>query len=194
MANLAIISDISEAAVYCGTYAKYNNGDLSGAWLKFSDYSDASEFMAACVELHKDEPDAELMFQDFENFPKKFYGESMSESEIQDIYSFIAAAEQIKDYNDAQWIGLHNQYCVESANPDDQIFDFDGDFFNSYFEGKPEEAARTTHFGRVSWSDEYITFNGYANLESIPAHRISEYIDSEAIIQDIIDNPENYSL
>ncbi|MEQ3054471.1 antirestriction protein ArdA, partial [Bacteroides finegoldii] len=48
---------LSEAKVYVGTYAKYNNGSLSGAWLDLSDYSDKEEFYEACRELHKDEED-----------------------------------------------------------------------------------------------------------------------------------------
>ena len=38
---------LSEAKVYVGTYAKYNNGSLSGAWLDLSDYSDKEEFYEA---------------------------------------------------------------------------------------------------------------------------------------------------
>ena len=44
---------LSEAKVYVGTYVKYNNGSLSGAWLDLSDYSDKEEFYEACRELHK---------------------------------------------------------------------------------------------------------------------------------------------
>ena len=43
---------LSEAKVYVGTYAKYNNGSLFGAWLDLSDYSDKEEFYEACRELH----------------------------------------------------------------------------------------------------------------------------------------------
>ena len=57
-----------QAKVYVGTYAKYNNGSLSGAWLDRSDYSDKEEFYEACRELHKDEEDAEYMFQDYETY------------------------------------------------------------------------------------------------------------------------------
>ena len=39
---------LSEAKVYVGTYAKYNNGSLFGAWLDLSDYSDKEEFYEAC--------------------------------------------------------------------------------------------------------------------------------------------------
>lgn len=62
--------------VYCGTYEKYNNGSIAGAWLDLSDYSDAAEFWQACKELHKDERDPEYMFQDFEGFPQNEYSES----------------------------------------------------------------------------------------------------------------------
>lgn len=61
--------DIEEAAVYVGTYGKYNDGSLFGKWLKLSDYSDVQEFYEACHELHKDEADPEFMFQDYENIP-----------------------------------------------------------------------------------------------------------------------------
>lgn len=65
------------AKVYVGTYAKHNAGSIKGAWLDLEDYSDAEEFISACLKLHSDEPDPELMFQDFEGFPREFYSESM---------------------------------------------------------------------------------------------------------------------
>lgn len=63
-------------AVYVGTYGKYNAGSLKGAWLNLEDYDSKEEFMKAAHELHKDEDDPELMFQDYQNFPDEFYGES----------------------------------------------------------------------------------------------------------------------
>lgn len=66
--------------LYVGTYAKYNAGSLRGAWLDLDDYTDREEFLAACRELHKDERDPELMFQDFEATHewdgREFYSES----------------------------------------------------------------------------------------------------------------------
>ena len=64
------VTTLSAASVYVGTYAKYNNGSLSGAWLDLSEYSDKEEFYEACRELHGDEEDAEFMFQDWENVRK----------------------------------------------------------------------------------------------------------------------------
>lgn len=62
-------------SVYVGTYAKYNAGSIRGAWLDLEGH-DADSFAEACAELHADESDPELMFQDFEGFPREFYGES----------------------------------------------------------------------------------------------------------------------
>jgi len=69
------ISLTHEPAVYVGTYAKYNNGDLTGKWISLEGH-DKESFYEECRELHKDEEDPEFMFQDFQCFPRDFYGES----------------------------------------------------------------------------------------------------------------------
>lgn len=38
---------LSEAQIYVGTYAKYNNGSIFGKWLDLSDYSDKNEFFGS---------------------------------------------------------------------------------------------------------------------------------------------------
>lgn len=55
--------------VYVGTYAKYNDGNLFGKWFDLEDYTDLDEFYEACADLHADEEDPELMFQDWEGIP-----------------------------------------------------------------------------------------------------------------------------
>lgn len=65
--------------LYVGTYGKYNDGNLAGAWLDLDDFSSKEEFIEACRELHSNEEDAELMFQDCEcenSLEEKFYCES----------------------------------------------------------------------------------------------------------------------
>lgn len=69
-------SNIKDASIYVGTYAKYNDGSLFGKWMKLSDYADKDEFYRACAELHKDEADPEFMFQDWEYIPDGLIGES----------------------------------------------------------------------------------------------------------------------
>lgn len=72
----------TDARLYVGTYAKYNAGSLKGAWLDLADYPDRDSFLEACAELHADEHDPELMFQDFEGFPKAWYSESSAPPDI----------------------------------------------------------------------------------------------------------------
>lgn len=48
--------------VYVGTYAKYNNGDLTGEWVELNDFSDKEDFIEHCYEIHSDEKTPELMF------------------------------------------------------------------------------------------------------------------------------------
>lgn len=86
---------LDNCSVYCGTYRKYNNSSLYGKWLNLSNYSDYDELLTAMRELHRDEPDAEFMFQDYDNcklFEKLgLIGESFLSPEIYEI------AEQIND-------------------------------------------------------------------------------------------------
>jgi hypothetical protein len=68
-----------------------------------------------------------------------------------------------------------------------EVYDFDDDFFDTYFAGKPEEAARATFFGKIqSWMDEYIRFNGYGNLESVSEYAYNQELLSGA--DEIIDS------
>lgn len=74
-------------SLYVGTYAKYNNGSIAGAWVDLTQFADAEAFYKHCAELHKDEADPEFMFQDFEGFPEHFYSESGVTDEL---FEFLA--------------------------------------------------------------------------------------------------------
>jgi antirestriction protein len=69
---------------YVSTYAKYNNGSLVGQWVDLTDFTDYEAFIEYCLELHSDEPDPELMFQDFEG-PKGLY----SECDLSEVYEYL---------------------------------------------------------------------------------------------------------
>jgi len=72
----------TRTAVYVGTYAKYNNGSIEGKWMDLEEYSDKETFIAACQELHKDEEDPELMFQDWEGIPEGMISECHIDQEV----------------------------------------------------------------------------------------------------------------
>ena len=71
-------------AVYCGTYRKYNEGSLFGAWIDLTKCADYDEFKEVCHKLHADEDDPELMFQDFMYFPESWYSESWMDEDTFD--------------------------------------------------------------------------------------------------------------
>ena len=73
--------------IYVGTYAKYNNGSIGGAWLTLSDYSDIEEFYDAARALHADEDDPELMFQAWEEIPKAWVSETHVNDLVWDLVS-----------------------------------------------------------------------------------------------------------
>ncbi len=71
---------------------------------------------------------------------------------------------------------VFKDYC-SNYGCDDEIFDFDDEFFNLFFEGRPMEAARACVFGDVNWSDPYIRFDGYGNLESMNEFEAEDWCD-----------------
>lgn len=83
------------ARVYVGTYRKYNNGNLAGAWLNLANYGNYRDFLAACGALHKNERDPEFMIQDSEDFPDGMdCGEWISEKEFNDVKQAMAEEEE----------------------------------------------------------------------------------------------------
>jgi antirestriction protein len=79
-----------DPSIYCGTYAKYNNGSLSGLWIDLSSFDDYDEFIDFCKALHADEEDPELMFQDYQGFPKYLYCESyLSREDFESIQEYV---------------------------------------------------------------------------------------------------------
>jgi antirestriction protein len=110
------------ARVYVGTYAKYNSGSIEGKWLYLEDYADRDAFLAACAELHKDESDPELMFQDFEGFPKSYYSESNVPAELWDWLEL--------DENDRELLDVYQEHVDQSGTIEQAQENFAGTFSN----------------------------------------------------------------
>ncbi len=102
--------------LYVGTYAKYSNGSIKGAWIELEGH-DKESFLLACRELHSDESDPELMFQDFEGFPREFYSESsVSEALFEFANLDDSDKELLEAYADAFSFGVDIDECtIEKA-------------------------------------------------------------------------------
>lgn len=121
----------SEAQIYVGTYAKYNNGSIFGKWFDLSDYSDKDEFIEACQELHGDEEEPELMFQDYENIPEAFISESwLSEKffEVRDAIEKLSETEQEAFF---VWCD-HKSHNISEEDVDDLIYSFNDEYKGEY--------------------------------------------------------------
>ncbi len=109
-------------SVCVGTYAKYNSGNLSGAWLNLEDFNyNYLLFVDKCHELHSDEESPEFMYQDWEgslSFLVKEYDlkrathvakHIIEEADSDEVEAFIKYLEyyQISDLNDCEKIEKH---------------------------------------------------------------------------------------
>lgn len=114
--------------LYVGTYRKYNNGSIAGGWLTLNEFADVDEFIEKCKEIHSDEEDPELMFQDSEELPDRFF----TESSVSPLFW------ELDDYADLDAIGEYMDWRGISADEFD-ISDFE-DSFNGYYDSKEEFA------------------------------------------------------
>ncbi len=142
--------------VYVGTYRKYNNGSIQGDWLDLEDYDNKAEFYDACRELHSDEDDPELMFQDWEEIPSRYITES---SIGEDLWDWLKLSPEERE--------IASTYLEEvdhSADLEVALEAFDGE-----------------HDSEVDWAADFWDQTGMLN--QVPEFAQS-YIDYEAFARD----------
>lgn len=112
------MNEATTPRVYVGTYAKYNNGSIAGAWMDLGKYDDKQAFLEACAELHKDEADPEYMFQDFENFPRALYNESFLDDRL---FEYAQLDDEQREIVDAYADAL-GQFPDDLEDAEEQLF------------------------------------------------------------------------
>jgi antirestriction protein len=142
--------------VYVGTYAKYANGSLFGKHLDPSDYEDKQGFLDACLELHKDESDPELMFQDHEGIPSGMISESSISEELWD---FIDLVEHEQDVVQAYHENLDGTVAMHEIL----------------------EACTGVHDSEADWAEDWLVDSG--DLAQVP-ERLRYYFDFAAYARD----------
>lgn len=145
------------ARLYVGTYAKYNNGSIEGAWMDLDAYADRDAFLEACKNLHRDEVDPELMFQDFEGFPRGFYNESAAPPA--ELWEWLELDEVEQELLEVYQEHIDQHGTVETARES---------FLGKYT--SPED-----------WASSFLEDTG--GLEGVPEH-LKNYIDYEAYARD----------
>lgn len=142
--------------VYVGTYAKYNNGSIAGAWVDLEKCGDEESFLEKCTEIHSDESDPEFMFQDFEGFPRAFYGESHIDP---DVFEWLDL-----DDDDRELLAVYQENMGESGDIDAAREAFDGKYASE-----------------ADWAHEYWDSTGM--LSELP-ECARNYIDFESYARD----------
>lgn len=125
------MENLSEARIYVGTYAKYNNGSIFGKWLDLSDYSDKEEFYDSCRELHNDEDDAEYMLQDWENIPSALIGESWLSDNLFEVIDTVSDLDENEQKAFYIWLN-DSSYDIDSNDIDGLINRFRYDYQGVY--------------------------------------------------------------
>ena len=98
--------------------------------------------------------------------------------------------EKFNELSTSEKITIFNNYCLEYGDSDKMIYSFDEEFFNMAF-SNPMDAARAVYFGSIeNWSDEYICFNGYGNLESLSEYDVDGEI--EYYLDEIFDHEKTW--
>lgn len=115
------------------------------------------------------------LIESYEYVPQQFANHVKDLCTLSDLISFIAIYREFKEDLEE----YYNDITYKDEIPYlDELIDFSDPeyFFNTYF-SNPYEAARATQFGKVNWFDDYIKFDGYGNLKSVPSINFDDYAD-----------------
>ena len=151
----------SEASVYVGTYAKYNDGSIFGEWLKLSDYADKEKFYTACRELHDDEEDPEFMFQDYENIPNGLIDECWISDKIFEVLEALEDMDETRKEAFLIWCDNGHRKLSE-GDINDLISDFDDDYIGEYEDEEDFAFEQVEQMDLPEFAKTYFDYEAYA--------------------------------
>ena len=157
-------------ALYCGTYGKYNSGNMRGMWVNLSTFNDYDEFVNFCKAIHADEEEPELMYQDFANIPDSLYHESMGEEEFNNLLKYC---ELCDEYNVSAVDDFLEWYSPEDL---DMMYDSYVGVYDSREEFAKEEAIKNFNPEKVMGDFAYyFDYDAYARDLFINKYRFGSH-------------------
>ena len=153
-------------SIYVGTYEKYNNGNLFGEWVDVEKFSDHDEFLEYCRQLHKDEDDPELMYQDIDEIPRLYYSESGIDPRLWD---YLSLDDDDKELLEAYREGINEEGDIEDARDAYQgQYDNDIDFIMELLESCGDIPKDLPSYLVIDWEAttrnlmyDFVESNGY---------------------------------
>jgi len=95
----------------------------------------------------------------------------------------------IEDMDDSDAVALHNEYCYETNDYDDEIIEMER--FDEICEGMtPSEIARSIVYGDFNPNHDYFHFNGYGNFES--TNDPTDWIYPGDIAREVVDCEKSF--
>lgn len=162
--------------IYVGTYKKYNEGSLYGAWLNLSNYTNYQELLNAICSLHSDEEDPEFMIQDFEAHSLYADFGLISESGLdKTIYSTINSIEDssfelevIEAYSECQSFSNIEELLTSLEDCYSGHYDSDESFVQELLEECGTIPQELPNYVHIDWTStardimmDYSTSNGH---------------------------------
>lgn len=187
----------NDAKIFLTDYASYNNGSQFefGHWVDLNDF-DRAEELSDYIQQHfkecdetspLDSPREEIMITDYEGFPKSLYSECMNFETLFKLFDYCEAngIESLENKDD-NLLSIWNEYCKDNRL-DDEIYHFDDDTLKMMFGNDPMKAFMAGVNAQINWSDNYLVFDGYANIKSVsdPSYEIDEKILIHWLIEKI---------
>jgi hypothetical protein len=103
-----------------------------------------------------------------------------------------AIIEEINSFDSDDMLELNNTYCEQKNYSYYRIYNNDDSFLNENF-SSVTDAVRAVSYGEYKYSDKYVKFNGYGNLESFSYVTDDELCDEVYEIADnVADNFRKY--
>ena len=95
----------------------------------------------------------------------------------------------IEDMDDSDAVALHNEYCYETNNYDDEIIEMER--FDEICEGMtPSDIANHIFYGDFNPNHEYFHYDGYGNFES--TNYPTDWIYPGDIAREVVDREKSF--
>lgn len=162
-----------EMKIYLTNLGKYNEGELVGKWFTLPiDIEEALEEIGVADDTEYEE----FFITDYEND----FGLKIEEYSPLDKLNEIAEYVSDKDIDE-----IYRDIILYFGN-DDEVYPMDelDDMLNG---ASPSDIANMIYFGKYNPNDDYFTFNGYGNIETLSSWDIEDIQKTT-----VADNIEQY--